>query len=111
MIGNNNRRPNTGVTSLAFSQSALKTLEAHGWPGDIRERENRIKRGVIMAEGRHVTAAGMALETDAVSHQRTLKDVPEAAEREVVVSALRRSKWKVAPTAGQLEISRPTFTN
>lgn len=96
-------------TALAFSQSALKALETHGWPGNVRELENRIKRGVIMAEGRQVNAADLELEVATGSAARTLKDAREAAEREIVVSTLKKSKWKIAPAAAQLDISRPTL--
>ena len=98
-----------GRPALVFSSSALKALEMHGWPGNVRELENRIKRGVIMAEGRQVNPADLELEAATGSTARTLKDAREAAEREIVLSALKKSKWKIAPAAAQLDISRPTL--
>jgi len=35
---------------LGFTAQALRALETHRWPGNVREMENRIKRAVIMAE-------------------------------------------------------------
>lgn len=98
-----------GRSALAFSPSALRALEAHDWPGNVRELENRIKRGVIMAEGRQVGPGDLELEVTGISSARTLKDARETAEREVISAALRRNKWKIAPAAAQLEISRPTL--
>jgi two-component system NtrC family response regulator len=98
-----------GRAALAFSPSALKALETHSWPGNVRELENRIKRGVIMAEGRQVNATDLELEAATGFPARTLKDAREAAEREIVVAALKKSKWKIAPAAAQLDISRPTL--
>jgi two-component system NtrC family response regulator len=98
-----------GRTALAFSPSALKALEGHAWPGNVRELENRIKRGVIMAEGRQVNPADLELETVTGPGARTLKDAREAAEREIILAALKKSKWKIAPAATQLDISRPTL--
>ena len=38
---------------------AAEAIDAHGWPGNVRELENRIKRAVIMADGRSVSAADL----------------------------------------------------
>jgi two-component system NtrC family response regulator len=98
-------RPN-----LTFSQATLRTLQQYPWPGNVRELENRIKRGVIMAEGRHVTAADLELSVESGTHiRRSLKDARESAEREVILTALKRNKWKIAPAAAELDISRPTL--
>jgi two-component system NtrC family response regulator len=97
-----------GRPSLNFSKSALKALENHMWPGNVRELENRIKRGVIMAEGRQLSPADLEL-GGATSQAKTLKDAREIAEREVVYAALRKCRWKIAPAAVELDISRPTL--
>jgi two-component system NtrC family response regulator len=52
---------NTGARS--FAPDALAAIDAWGWPGNVRELENRVKRAVIMAEGKLVTAADLDLET------------------------------------------------
>ena len=36
-------------------------LRGHAWPGNVRELENRVKRAVIMAEGKQVTAVDLDL--------------------------------------------------
>ena len=45
---------NPGVKGL--STAALTAIDQWNWPGNVRELENRIKRAVIMAEGKFVTA-------------------------------------------------------
>lgn len=97
-----------GRPSLSFSQSALRALTDHRWPGNVRELENRIKRAVIMAEGRQITPQDLEL-GETISRARTLKNARETAEREVVYAALQRSRWKIAPAAVELDISRPTL--
>ena len=100
----------TGRAALQFSQSALRALQQYQWPGNVRELENRIKRGLIMAEGRLVTPADLELGGDNLGGRlRTWKDARETAEREVVVAALKRHNWKIAPAANELDISRPTL--
>src|SRR5204863_8038438 len=39
-----------------FNPKSLRALQQHFWPGNVRELEIRIKRAVIMAESRYVTA-------------------------------------------------------
>ncbi len=50
---------NTKVQSL--SADALAAIDAYGWPGNVRELENRIKRAVIMADGKSVSADDLDL--------------------------------------------------
>ena len=59
------RELNPGVQSL--SPDALDAIDAYAWPGNVRELENRIKRAVIMAEGKTVTAADLDLPSTAAS--------------------------------------------
>ena len=46
--------------SLSLADDALRAIETHAWPGNIRELENRIKRATIMADGSQITAADVA---------------------------------------------------
>ena len=95
----------TGKTA-EFSPTALSALQRHGWPGNVRELENRVKRAVIMAEGRRITPPDLELGT---GPPRTLKEAREEVERDLVLQALARHGGKIAPAAADLAISRPTF--
>ncbi len=96
--------------SLDFSAKALRAIQCHSWPGNVRELENRVKRAVIMAEGRYVNAADLELMEDAVNAEIvTLKQAREAAEREVVLAAMQRNGGKISRAAEDLGISRPTL--
>jgi two-component system, NtrC family, response regulator len=94
---------------LAFDQNALRVLNKHSWPGNVRELENCIRRAVIMAEGRRVTAKDLELGPSAGATAATLKDAREAVERQMVQHALRKHGGKVAPAAVELGLSRPTL--
>lgn len=97
-------------TGLHFSQAALRAMHDHNWPGNVRELENRVRRAVIMAEGRTVSPTDLELaEPSAPPNLRSLKDARENAERDAVSQALQRNNWKIAPAAQELDISRPTL--
>jgi two-component system NtrC family response regulator len=96
--------------SLTFDVDALKAIARHTWPGNVRELENRVKRAVIMAETKRVTARDLELDSPLVTVPGSaLKDAREAAEREVVSQILRKHGGKITPAAVELGISRPTL--
>jgi two-component system NtrC family response regulator len=95
---------------LTFAPDALRALSLHRWPGNVRELQNRVRRAVIMADGKRVTANDLEL-TDALSAlpPQTLKEARESVEREMVQDALRRHRGKITSAALELGISRPTL--
>jgi len=97
-------------SSLTFDAEAVKALNRHAWPGNVRELENCVRRAVIMAEGKRVTAKDLELGTAGPgSNVTTLKDAREAVERQMVQQALKKHGGKVAPAALELGMSRPTL--
>lgn len=94
-----------------FTSAALRALQRHDWPGNVRELENRIRRAVIMAEGRAITPEDLELADpgEAPPPLRTLREIRDAAERAAILNALQRNQWRIAPTAQELDISRPTL--
>src|ERR1022692_4236370 len=95
---------------LTFAPDALRALSLHRWPGNVRELQNRVRRAVIMADGKRVTANDMEL-TDTLSAMppQTLKEARESVEREMVQDALQRHRGKITSAALELGISRPTL--
>src|SRR4029434_2452553 len=53
------RELNPKVQSL--SAEALAARDSYTWPGNVRELENRIKRAVIMTDGRSIGADDLDL--------------------------------------------------
>ncbi|MET3712161.1 two-component system NtrC family response regulator [Sphingomonas trueperi] len=92
----------------SFAPDALAAIDAWGWPGNVRELENRIKRAVIMAEGKTVHAEDLDLAPgDAAAIN--LRAVREAADRQAIRHALARSDGNVSAAARMLGVSRPTL--
>ena len=93
-----------------IAPDALAAIDAWGWPGNVRELENRMKRAVIMADGKMVTAADLDLDAaDEESDVINLKAVRETADRRAIRRALARADGNISNTAKLLGISRPTL--
>ena len=99
--------------SLALSEEAIRAIEAHGWPGNIRELENCIKRAVIMVDGNQITAQDVGLTApDQYDHDNNsfdLRTIREKAERNAIISAMGRVNGNVVKAAEMLGVSRPTL--
>ena len=98
--------------NLVLADDALRAIEAHPWPGNIRELENCIRRATIMADGNQITAEDIGISSvDSAAHDRSLdlRVTREAAEQRAVLAALARTDGTVAKAADLLGISRPTL--
>ena len=93
-----------------FTREALAAMEGYAWPGNVRELQNRIKRAVIMADGKQLTAADLELDKTSVENMNfNLRELREKVERQAIVRALSHVDGKVAPAAELLGVSRPTL--
>ncbi|HEY5722101.1 MAG TPA: PEP-CTERM-box response regulator transcription factor [Allosphingosinicella sp.] len=102
------REMNPQVKGLA--PAALAAIDRWPWPGNVRELENRMKRAVIMADGKMITAEDLDLETEEEdSLPVNLKSARELADRRAIRQALARSENNISNTAKLLGISRPTL--
>ncbi|NNC48259.1 MAG: PEP-CTERM-box response regulator transcription factor [Sphingomonas sp.] len=95
-----------------LAPDAVDAIDAYSWPGNVRELENRIKRAVIMADGKHVTAADLDLQGNAGANNETainLRAAREVADRKAIHQALTRTENNISGAAKLLGISRPTL--
>jgi len=105
------RELNPRVQSL--SPEAIAAIDGYGWPGNVRELENRIKRAVIMADGKSVTAADLdfpARDEDEVGEMAiNLRAAREVADRKAIRQAMSRTDNNISGAAKLLGVSRPTL--
>ena len=92
-------RPLTGL-----DESAKLVLEKERWSGNIRELQNRIEKGVILSEGKYLTAKDIQTDSPAgnLSHDT-------AEEERLVREAVLRCNGNISAAAKSLGISRPTL--
>jgi two-component system NtrC family response regulator len=105
------RELNPGVRSL--SPDAIEAIHAYAWPGNVRELENRVKRAVIMADGKSVTAGDLDLQAGVVPSDNVLpinlRAAREVADRKAIRQAMSQADNNISSAAKLLGISRPTL--
>ncbi len=129
-----NERLKKSITGIA--DDALAALEAHQWPGNIRELENVLERTILFCKGERIERADLQLgssgmepavtsgpiaipdelvedETSGGEISGSLKDIVRAetnrVERELIVKALDETGGNVTQAARLLKISRKSL--
>lgn len=81
----------------------------HPWPGNIRELNHAVERGVLMAQGNEITARDLGLQTS-VAEARPLEDMSlEEVERFLIRKTLARCEGNASKAAEALGLSRSAF--
>jgi two-component system NtrC family response regulator len=93
-----------------FSNQAIESIESYPWPRNVRELENRIKRAVIMSEGKKITLKDLGMEsTEDKKECIVLKDAREILEKDLILKAISRNENNLTKAASDLGVSRPTL--
>src|SRR5579863_461774 len=94
----------------SISPAAMKVLTDFDWPGNIRELENTILRGVTLARGDTLEPSDIQLDTARAAANHTSFLPPgvslEQWEQQMIREALRRSNGNKSQAARLLGISR-----
>jgi DNA-binding NtrC family response regulator len=101
----------TGRRPRSFSEDALIAMGKHDWPGNVRELANRVRRGLVLAEGRQIEARDLGLisQQAIAAPMGTLENYKHRAERQALCDVLNRHSDNLSIAAKVLGISRPTF--
>jgi DNA-binding NtrC family response regulator len=99
-----------GRRAPAISPAALRRLQAHAWPGNIRELRNVLERAVLLTRTGVLDADALGLETRAVPVQVAdgLTTIREA-ERILIERMLGEEKGNIERAATRLGISRSSL--
>ncbi|MGX5711456.1 PEP-CTERM-box response regulator transcription factor [Sphingopyxis terrae subsp. ummariensis] len=104
--------PEMNPAVRGFAPDALQAIDAARWPGNVRELENRIKRAVIMADGKLVSKDDLDMagrgDEPGESHLN-LRSAREAADRVAIRRAMTQSEGNISLASKLLGISRPTL--
>ena len=98
--------------TMTLSQEAVRAVELHSWPGNIRELENCIRRAVIMADSSQISCDDVGLqglpEVEGES-SLDLRVIRDNAEKAAIGIALGRVNGNMVKAAELLGVSRPTL--
>jgi len=93
-----------------FSADALAAIASSDWPGNVRELQNRVKRAVVMCEGRVIEPSDLELAPPSQGAQDLdIRTARLNAERRAIQLALAQSNGVIAAAAKLLGVSRPTL--
>jgi DNA-binding NtrC family response regulator len=106
-----------GWKPVTFAPEAIQALQAHSWPGNIRELRNVLERLLLFAEGGIITAdtvhaalpaaaansGGLGL---ASAGSGALADRVEQFERHVILEEIKRNNHHITNTAKALGLER-----
>jgi DNA-binding NtrC family response regulator len=107
-----------GWKEVSLSEDALRALQAHAWPGNIRELRNVVERLLLFAEDSSVTVATVQSALPATAAGRegragfsftasgTLAERVEQFERQMILDEIKRHNQHITNTAKALGLER-----
>jgi two-component system NtrC family response regulator len=98
-----------GRSFRGFTEQACAQIDSYTWPGNVREMENKIKRAVILAEGKQITADDLGFKEQDEIRSLNLWEAREKIECQLVKSALEIHSNNISHAAEALGISRPSL--
>jgi len=106
----NRFRVDAGRQVNGFTRKALESISSHRWPGNVREMINRVRRALVMCDGRMITPADLGLSDDTDNGiVMTLEQAREQAEAQTIRHALARNNRNISRTSRELGVSRVTL--
>jgi two-component system, NtrC family, nitrogen regulation response regulator NtrX len=109
------------MPALRISEEAMAALQAHDWPGNVRQLRNIIERTIILAPGDRVSCIDVdLLPPEILDHQSTmggstttmaimgspLREARESFEREYLKIQIRRFSGNISRTASFIGMER-----
>ncbi|WP_436020918.1 sigma 54-interacting transcriptional regulator [Trinickia sp. LjRoot230] len=92
-----------------FAPSAIEAMHSYSWPGNVREMINRVRRAIVMADGKLVSAQDLGLAQFTAQETMTLAQARDSAEKLAIEAALLRHRHRLNEAAMDLGISRVTL--
>ncbi len=99
-------RDHRGIMGL--SDQAMAAIATYAWPGNVRELENRIKRAIVMADGKVISTSDLDLKPVSQAEANlNLRSEVQKLELTLVEKALAVANGNISRAAKLLGVSRP----
>ncbi|BDV41408.1 sigma-54-dependent Fis family transcriptional regulator [Geotalea uraniireducens] len=107
----------TGLPVKGIARSALKLIMDYSWPGNVRQLESVIERGILMAESEYIHPEDLPGEVreGGAGGGKIPFEFPaggiqfEELEKELIIKAMERADWVIAKAAPLLGMSYKTL--
>ncbi len=99
-----------GRPPLPITKQHLSMLEAHDWPGNIRELKNVIERSIVLSSGSRLrldlvlTPPEKPVQEEAISGEFLTEEELRDLEKNNLLAALNAADWQVSGTGGVAEM-------
>jgi two-component system, NtrC family, response regulator len=98
-----------GRSFRGFTKEAQAQIDAYAWPGNVRELENKVKRAVVLAEGKRISVEDLGFSENSELQSLNLRKAREQLERQMIERALAVHGNNVTRAAEALGVSRPSL--
>jgi len=96
-----------GKKITGISEKALRAMMAYQWPGNIRQLENLIERGVLLAKGSIIEDISIPVlqmhDIPVIAQDAHMKTIHEN-ERDYIILVLKKCKGKIWGSGGAAEL-------
>lgn len=96
---------------LKIHRSVEKKLLKYQWPGNIRELQHTLERGVILSEGKVLTSEDFLMNQRSSINLNQLNITIDEMEKTMITNALKKHDGNFSSAANQLGITRQTLYN
>ncbi|ANW95943.1 two-component system response regulator [Wenyingzhuangia fucanilytica] len=106
-----NKQLNKNV--VGFSKEVLTLFQNYDWPGNLRELSNVIKRATLLTYGELIKATSLPNKLSETNNSKNLSEnfSTQENEKELIISALRKTDNNKTHAAKLLNITRKTLYN
>ncbi len=97
-----------GSRARGFAPTAAVAMKKYGWPGNIRELENRVKKAVVLADGPLIGAKDLDLRPENLEPVLPLAKAKEEFQKRYINEVLERNGGNRTKTAKDLDVDPRT---